>query len=278
MQNEKLLFLRLSGKAFAGEPMNVAELTYPGSRIDHSDAVLTHKAQTHLMMLELALADAAVALEQFSEALHVVLEPHTRQRDRMAAVAAERQKEREVFVEKHHRMPDFDEEAELSVEGDKRALAVLLESGQWPELYLCRLPFLYASAFLYALDRIAGFLKQLDGYQLYANVGYSAFDSFVTYFPGFRDLRNTAAHADERIDEFTSGKLLPDAVTTGGIRSSGVNLLFENLSGRRFGSTLRNGQYGEVDVSVESLFAARDVLQTAIEQIPWAGPAKVTPC
>ncbi|MGD6735326.1 hypothetical protein ACP5PY_02660 [Photobacterium leiognathi subsp. mandapamensis] len=44
------------------------------------------------------------------------------------------------------------------------------------------------------------------------------------------------------------------------------------LNGTKYGNTMADGHYGEVDVSPASMEALRSVFQRLLEAFPWKGP------
>jgi hypothetical protein len=61
------------------------------------------------------------------------------------------------------------------------------------------------------------------------------------------------------------------------VRAGGGVLVLESLIGSRFGSTMANGEYGEVDVALASLKAANRLAQTSIEAFRWKGSPRHRP-
>jgi len=56
------------------------------------------------------------------------------------------------------------------------------------------------------------------------------------------------------------------------VRAPGGVLILESLIGNRFGSTMADGEYGEVSVTPASLAAANQLVQMSIEAFRWKGP------
>ncbi len=54
-------------------------------------------------------------------------------------------------------------------------------------------------------------------------------------------------------------------------------LILGSLNGNKYGSTMENGFYGEVEVSVQSLELARMAIQTCIDAFSWKPPKHHVP-
>ena len=58
---------------------------------------------------------------------------------------------------------------------------------------------------------------------------------------------------------------------------AGGFVMLENLINNRFGSTMADGHYGEVDVSPDTLEAAGTAVQSVINVFKWKGPPQHWP-
>ncbi|MCV5180175.1 hypothetical protein OFC21_32670, partial [Escherichia coli] len=48
-------------------------------------------------------------------------------------------------------------------------------------------------------------------------------------------------------------------------------LILNNLNGTKFGSTMSDGHYGEVDISPESLSKMQSIVQGVLDSFKWVG-------
>jgi hypothetical protein len=54
-------------------------------------------------------------------------------------------------------------------------------------------------------------------------------------------------------------------------------LILNTLNGNRYGSTMEDGSFGEVEVSAQSLDLARSAIQTCIDAFTWRPPPHHVP-
>jgi len=58
---------------------------------------------------------------------------------------------------------------------------------------------------------------------------------------------------------------------------AGGVLMLGNLNGNKYGSTMEDGSFGEVEVSAQSLDLARSAIQTCIDAFTWKPPMHHVP-
>lgn len=54
-------------------------------------------------------------------------------------------------------------------------------------------------------------------------------------------------------------------------------IVLDNLSGSHYGCTLSDGRFAEIDVTADSLLAARDAIQQVLDSFAWTGPRQLWP-
>ena len=155
-------------------------------------------------------------------------------------------------------------------------------NGLIPREFEQNLPFIYARAFLYAIDSFAKFLAilvQEDN----APEELAKFHAQFNYtFPHLRGVRNTAQHLEDRARGLGAGRnpqpLDLKPITNSLINAPGGGVLALNcLNGSKYGSTMSDGHYGEVDVSPESLEVLQTILQGVLDSFNWRGPKQHAP-
>lgn len=164
-------------------------------------------------------------------------------------------------------------------------------NGEIPRSYKMALPGLYARAFVYSLDRISNLLRTLPLKLTRANETWTflteeersdlkrtsdevneVWDWFKSCFPELRDVRNSSAHIEDRL-QFLSGK--KDKKTRQPIpinvpRGPGLtSVMSETLLGNKLTSLLSDGTHGSVAISAESLDNATSAIQAAINAFHW---------
>lgn len=252
------------------------ELTYPGHFLDHpgTPQVDVHKAQVLFYVLDSHLADAALALRFFEH------EMATTRLIRAAGRESEdfyRQR-REMELERESQLiPELSpEERWAAHERIRFEVEVSLKRERWatgeiPEAHLRRAIFLYAHAFLYALDGIGKTLTALGSAAWVPAAVTTARDDFYRNLPTLTDVRDTSHHLEDRARglDRRGNALALKPVFNRAISAPGGALILNNLNGSRFGSTIGDGSFAEVDVSVQSLDFARSAIQTCIDAFTW---------
>lgn len=151
-----------------------------------------------------------------------------------------------------------------------------------PNAFKHMLPFIYAKTFLFALDGIDRFLELLSK-DIAKGVPKEVADwhgEFVRCFPQLREVRNSAHHSEDRSRGIRRGTKELDLkpIIDGPIHAPhGGALLMNCLNGSRYGATMADGHYGEVDVSVESMRQLQRILQGIFDSFAWTGRKQLRP-
>jgi hypothetical protein len=102
----------------------------------------------------------------------------------------------------------------------------------------------------------------------------SARDNFYAHFQTLTYVRDSSHHLEDRIRGRRRGDIKIDLKPInipGFMKSYAGVLALDNLNNNRYGSTMANGNYGEVEVSIDSLNKARDCIQETIDAFEWEG-------
>lgn len=262
--------------------MWVAQLRYPGVWIEGMSRDDAFRAQSLLSTTEGALADAALSLTFFEACRGARHGPERWEQRR----AREQELQARVSAKYESQLGDVPESerwmALLPMREAIETEAKLLgwQEGDLPESYEGRLPFLHARAFLFALDTLANLLRVMAR-EAWAPTSLTTIrDDWLIAFPQLKHVRDTAHHVEDRIRGLDRDgrpvKLAPLVNEMISAPNGGV-LLIDSLMNNRYGCTLADGTYGEVEVSGLSLAAATALLQRAIEAFQWRGPERVVP-
>ncbi len=259
------------------------ELTYPGHWLECPGVAQgdVHEAQIVFHVLESHLADAALALRLFEHEIATVRlagagpEPEAFYRRRRAL---EVERERELA-------PDLSpEDRWAALECIRFDVDVSLKRERWaageiPEAHLRRAIFMYAQAFLFALDGIGKALTALGSVAWVPAAVTNARDDFYRSLPTLTGVRDTSHHLEDRArGRDRRGKPLAiKSVMNNAISAPGGVLILGNLNGNRYGSTMEDGSFGEVEVSVQSLELARSAIQACIDAFAWRPPRHHVP-
>jgi hypothetical protein len=259
--------------------MHILELTYPGTALDVEHRNQTRNIEILLHSIESSFTEATMALNLF-EIEQLKPFPYGAEGSNEAD-NKRRQELTDSMISEHgidksdrRRLFEIFEQVELNLKREKA------ERGDLPRTYVFCLPFLYARSFLFALDGIRKFLDALNqepNVPKEVNIIKSA---FMLAFPALRGVRDTTAHLENRNIGLDKSRkpldLKPIANSFINAPSGGV-LMLENLVGNKFASTMADGNYGEVEVSIESLRIVQNCLQKLIYTFKWTGMKRVYP-
>lgn len=262
--------------------MHVYELTVPGTWLTGLAEDDRRDAESLLRLMTSSIEDAALALTLFdsTKALGATDGDAT-----MAQWEQERSEEAAVRRELEQGLPaDLTPEARFHAERELYDLARLeakrrrWAAGQLPDSYKHRMPFLHAKSFVYAMDMIERSLSQLM--RLSSIPDLTAIQkSWADAFPDLVHVRDSAHHAEDRVRGKRYDKPLPNKpVMNDAVHAPhGGVLIVDMLNENRYGGTLGDGSYGEVDLSVDSLRIAGQVVQAVLSAFTWTGPTDHRP-
>ncbi len=214
---------------------------------------------------------------QASSAFPARLDPKLWERD------AQRRSEIRMQIEQE-RGAAFSRELwdEIHFETEVRFKREQWSQGRLPREFEHTQPFIYARAFLYALDAFDKFLGVLsqepgvppDPAALHAQIAAA--------FPDLRGVRNTAQHLEDRARGLGAGRE-PKPLDLKPIENQMINapsggvLVLNSLNGSKYGSTKADGHYGEVDVSPETMQHLQRILQEVLHSFRWRGSKQHSP-
>jgi hypothetical protein len=244
------------------------------------------------------LAESALALEMFNQAYAATASsmaadrsPVDEWRARRDAYSAMRE---EVAVATPHPAlpPGADAKAryEASRERDEQIELEVARrywaQGHVPSEYQHRVPFMHARSFLFAMDNTAkalGVLIDPKKITLPSPADTKVAAQLTLWeqkFPHVEAVRNSAHHAEDRIRGKKTGEkdIQLQPVTNGMVHAphGGVTIL-SGLHNNRYGETMADGHYGEVEVSAATLTDATSIVQAVYDSFDWSGHAHWTP-
>lgn len=254
------------------------ERRFPGTWIDLSDQHAAFEIRTQLHMVTSAFDEATMALVLFEHAQGE--EAHAPSRDEWEA-DSRRRAEISGMLEQQSLSDPFNRDAweRARMEVERILMREKWERGIIPRQIRHHLPFIYAKAFLAAADSIGKILMRLGERSDVPSETVTACRGFYDSFPELREVRNSVQHIEDRGRGLGRGgkplELKP--VNAGGIKADGGALILNNLNGNRYGSTMADGHFGEIEVSTASLATMRDRIEAVITSLPWKGPPEVEP-
>lgn len=260
--------------------MLVLELVQPGTWIVGLDDEVRFQVDGLLLHITTALADAAVALAHFDS---VYAPRPTPSSDRWEAEREQEERVRAQLVAalvargmdaaSASCLPEVYEQARLVAKRERWA------AGQLPNAYAHRLPFIHATTFLFALDNIGKALRTLDRLPDMPDQVRDVLATWPSEFPDLLGVRDSAHHADERaIGQAWRKPIEAKPIDSGAIKADrGGVMVISMLNDRHFGNTMADGQYGEVEVSEDSVRKAQALVQKVLEAFTWTGPVRHMP-
>ena len=260
--------------------MLVFEIVTPGTRLDYADRAWSWNVQNQLQLLESQFFEANAALNLFIDTQAIrpsFARQDTWERDSQRRAELQRQVEAERGgLGSHEHRDEMRFEVELRLKRDKWA------NGGLPREFEHNLPFIYARAFLYALDvfdKVLGVLAQQSG----VATDLAEFHEQVALdFPNLRGVRNTMQHLEDRARGLGAGRppqpldLKPIASKVISAPSGGA-LGLNCLNGTKYSCTMSDGHLGEVDVSPESMRRLQSILEGVLKAFKWRGPKQHAP-
>ncbi len=262
--------------------MHIFPITFPGTFLDYPEQESRDRVRIIPNLLETQFTGAVVALNFFEREQARVLE-NLRERDQAGTSEEEeelRQALEQEFRNEHgdevffQRYPDILLAIELKMKKQR------WESGKVPQEYQWRLPFIFAHAYVYALDSFQKILETLVPEPGVPPAVAEALERFKTAFPVLRGIRDSAHHIEDRgrgLDR--QGRPLDLKPVYNGIvhAPSGGVLLLSNLRGNKLGYTLGDGSHGEIAISPENTAEVAAIFQSVIDAFRWKGRPRQIP-
>lgn len=269
--------------------MFILELTRPGSFLNFADPDRSHELSTLLNFMESAFFEANVALNLFNLSYNTGvkdLENLIANQQTMLQRDIEQQKREEVEdqIRKELGLQPYEEYATVQYEVDIRLKKEEWSKGIIPSIHKNSLNFIYAKSFLSALDTFGKFLKVLSEEPDSSPRIKDIYGRMRQEIPDLVGVRNSTQHLEDRArglgapqgrKETKALQLQP--INKGGIQASRGALGLGNLNGTKFGSTKANGEYGEVDISLDTLIIVQNLMQEVFDSFQWYGPKQHLP-
>jgi hypothetical protein len=258
--------------------MYIYELVVPGTRLDYEDRDWSWSVEGLLRNLQSQFFEANLALNLFSSSQQGRLFP-TMNREKWERDTQRRSEIQRVVEMEKGGMNSHENWEEVRFETDVRFKREQWAGGAIPREFEHNTSFLYARAFLYALDGFDKFLGVLSKTENAPEAIAEIHGKMAKAFPALREVRNSAHHIEDRTRFLGKyGKPLDlKPVDNEAIKASGGALVLNNLNGSKYGSTMADGHFGEVDVSPESMTALQGLLSEVLSAYKWKGPKQHLP-
>nr|QJS05840.1 hypothetical protein [Psychrobacter sp.] len=262
--------------------MFVFEIIIPGTGLDSEDREWAWKIERQLDSLQSQFFEANLALNLFIS--EQTSRSHSFSKDTWDADSKRRREIREVLekelLEQGKSYWEIDDE--ISLKADIIFKREKWEQGNIPREFKHNLVFLYARAFLYALDAFDKFLGVLAKEDNVPEVITELHKKISSTFPDLRGVRNTTQHLEDRSRRLGAGRnpkpLDLKPINNGFINApNGGALVLNSLIGSKYGSTMADGHYGEIDVSPESMSHLQEILNSVLNSFKWSGSKQHKP-
>lgn len=247
-----------------------------GIWIEGLDEDVGRQVESLCRVMEGNVTDAVLALAMFEQALDdshgFASGKEAWERDR----ALEQRRREELEAQEPEVAGEWhgDRTTRLYEQARRDVIRAKWEAGELPRSYAHRLPFLHARTFLTALAQLGRAISEmakLDTSDAKTTV-CEAHDRFESALPHLKPVRDSIEHAEDRMRGLDRDK---KAMTLAPISNQiieapgGGVLVSDSLNDRRYGCTVNDGSYSEIDVADDTLEVARDAVQTIFDALPW---------
>ncbi|MCU1584330.1 MAG: hypothetical protein JWM49_886 [Microbacteriaceae bacterium] len=151
--------------------------------------------------------------------------------------------------------------------------------GRVPSSYRMRPAFIHAKSCLYALDTIGKSFKLLSAHVDDASKIDALIDEWNESMPDLMHVRNSAHHPEDRVQGKTFSRRIDLQPVENEMLSvpGGGALIVDWLANDRYGGTLADGRFGEIEISPATVAVAARVVQAAHDLFQWRGPRSLLP-
>lgn len=258
--------------------MLVFEITTPGTHLNREKFDDLQNIEEQLLSLKHTFFEANIALNLFtgvfSKTFSTDAETFHQNMERRSEI---RRNIKLEWGEANSR----EEYEKIDLETEIRFKRQKWSTGEPPQQFESNLIYIYAKAFLNAVSLFEKYLKHLSKEANAPEQVKEYHSSFEQAFPNLQLIRNSSQHADERSRGIGKGgkplDLKPIRRIDDEAENPGLFLIIDSLSGTRLGCTLHDGNYGEIDVSPQSMQDLRAILTGVLHSFEWTGPARHEP-
>jgi hypothetical protein len=258
--------------------MRVFEIVVPGTWLDYEDRDWSWEVEGLIRHLQSQFFEANAALNFFMQTQS--MRPSFTNRENWERDSQRRNEIQKIIERERAEMSIRDDWDEVHFEVEVRFKREQWSNGRIPREFEHNTPFLYARAFLYALDAFDKFLGVLSKTKNIPEELIKLHGRIALAFPHLREVRNSAHHLEDRARSLGKGGKPLDLkpINNSMVNAPGGGVLMLNcLNGSSYGSTMADGHYGEVEVSPESMIKLQEILQAVLHALKWKGPRQHTP-
>ncbi|EPP5206661.1 hypothetical protein ACUQZ9_001525 [Enterobacter hormaechei] len=260
--------------------MYVFEFLKPGLTIECGDEELAWKIGNLLNHIESSFYEANVSLNLFiNEMQRTGRDTDSSQLLSEFELDMKKRSELEKQVREEMGVSGYNEY--VIIEAEARLRREKWNGGTPPESHSNALKYVYAKSFLSSIDSIKKFLNALANSKELTTPEKvkELYKSFCEEFPDLRGVRNTTQHLDERVRGIGQDRkpMQIQPINKEELQIPAGIAVFNMLNGSKFGTTMGDGSYGEVDVSPETLKKIQIIIQELMNCFRWVGPKSLLP-
>lgn len=260
--------------------MYIFEITKPGTWLDIEDRDKAWEIEGILRNLESQFYEANVALNLFESVR--AIRPRAASKENWEKDSRRRSEISEEIAKEYGGDYRYDNWEELHFKTEIAFKREQWSKGILPTSFEGKQSLIYAKSFIYALDGFDKFLKILSEEKDVPELIAELYTQFGEEFPDLRGVRNTSQHLEDRSRGLGAGRN-PQPLNIKPVQNNMVNapgggvLILNALNGTKYGNTMGDGHYGEVDVSPESMAKLQYLLQSIFNAFSWKGSKEHCP-
>jgi len=260
--------------------MRIFEVVQPGLYLTNVSKDKQQKLSAIMHFLSASYLDANLAFDKFDKVVGSF--------DIEASSQKEYEYKKKIQAIRSEVLNEFGMGApadDVEIETKTRLYRALEQTDEQAHPFHVHEEFLYAKAFLFALDTfqdmLGALIAVLDGPEVLETIRTDFGDN---KFPGLREVRNSAHHEADRARRIRRGRgnkeeeieaqpMPADSDFLPGVKVFEVS----NLRRASFSTTLRDGSNAQVDVTQESMLKLQATYQEVLNSLEWGGPIVVLP-
>lgn len=254
--------------------MYILEIEHPGTWLEFNPKEIAWEIQGVLSQIESVFTEAVIALNLFE--LERTKDYFEMSKEYNEALSKKRE---EILKSKDTNSSAYNFNITAYDEVDIEARREIWKTGIPPQEFTHSLIFIYAKSFLFSLDNIYKLVDVLSRYKNIPIEVSEARDKLKSNFPNLIGVRNSTHHIEDRIRglERNEKKIKLKPIDNTLIKSAGGALVLNSLNNNRYGCTMADGHYGEVEVSSNTLSFVRDAIQKILTSFSWTGQSSIYP-
>lgn len=253
--------------------MYIFEIIKPGTWLDSEDQDWIRNIESLLRSLEGQFFEANLALNMFLNTISC--DQRNISREQWEADSNRKSEIRKEIESKYDNPYKYNNWDEIHFQTEVAFKREQWQAGRIPREFEHNQAFMHARAFLYALDSFDKFLKVLKKTENVPVKIEKIHKEFGDSFPDLRGVRNSSQHMEDRSRGLGGGRnpkpLELKPVDNQLVKADGGALILNSLNGTKYGNTMADGHYGEVDVSPQSMEVLSSIFQETLDSFQWKG-------